>query len=128
MSETRNILLAEDDLNDVQVMLAALAEQKLAAKVDVARDGAEALDYLFRQGRFATRKSGDPILVLLDLMMPKVNGLEVLQRIKADEKLKTVPIVALTCMRESAEVKRCYEYGVNAYVVKPVGFADFMRL
>jgi CheY-like chemotaxis protein len=91
------------------------------------RDGAEALDYLFRRGKFATRPDGNPVVVLLDLKMPKVNGLEVLHKIKTDEKLKTVPVVALTSSRESPDVKRCYDYGVNAYVVKPVGFSDFIN-
>jgi CheY-like chemotaxis protein len=119
--------LAEDDPNDVELTLAALAEHNLANQVEVVRDGAEALDYLFRRGKFATRPDGNPVVVLLDLKMPKVNGLEVLHKIKTDEKLKTVPVVALTSSRESPDVKRCYEYGVNAYVVKPVGFPDFIN-
>jgi CheY-like chemotaxis protein len=120
-------LLAEDDPNDVELTLTALAEHNLANKVEVVRDGAEALDYLFRRGKFATRPDANPVVVLLDLKMPKVNGLEVLHKIKTDEKLKTVPVVALTSSRESPDVKRCYEYGVNAYVVKPVGFPDFIN-
>ena len=125
MNEIRNILLAEDDPNDVELTLSALAEQKLAANVEVVRDGAEAPDYLFRRGKFASRPSGDPVVVLLDLKMPKVNGLEVLHRIKTDENLKRVPVVAFASSQDSANVKRCYEYGVNAYVVKPVGSPDF---
>ena len=127
MDEIKSILLAEDDPNDVELTLAALAEHNLANKVEVVRDGAEALDYLFRRGQFATRPDGNPVVVLLDLKMPKVNGLEVLHKIKTDEKLKTVPVVALTSSRESPDVKRCYDYGVNAYVVKPVGFPDFIN-
>ena len=127
MDEIRSILLVEDDPKDVELTLAALAEHNLANKVEVVRDGAEALDYLFRRGKFATRPEGNPVVVLLDLKMPKVNGLEVLHRIKTDEKLKTVPVVALTSSRESPDVKRCYDYGVNAYVVKPVGFPDFIN-
>lgn len=127
MKEIGRILLAEDDPNDVELILAALAEHNLANKVEVVRDGAEALDYLFRRGKFATRPDLNPVVVLLDLKMPKVNGLEVLHKIKTDEKLKTVPVVALTSSRESPDVKRCYEYGVNAYVVKPVGFPDFIN-
>ena len=127
MDEIKSILLAEDDPNDVELTLAALAEHNLANKVEVVRDGAEALDYLFRQGKFATRPGGNPVLVLLDLKMPKVNGLEVLHKIKTDEKLKTIPVVALTSSRESPDVRRCYDYGVNAYVVKPVGFPDFIK-
>jgi CheY-like chemotaxis protein len=127
VDEIRNILLAEDDPNDVELTLAALAEHNLANKVEVVRDGAEALDYLFRRGRFATRPDGNPVVVLLDLKMPKVTGLEVLHKIKTDEKLKLVPVVVLTSSRESPDVKGCYDYGVNAYVVKPVGFSDFIN-
>jgi len=127
LNESRNILLAEDDRNDAEITLVALAEHNLDAKVEVVRDGAEALDYLFRRGKFAGRESDDPIVVLLDLKMPKVNGLEVLQKMKADEKLKTVPVVALTSSRESRDVEECYAHGVNAYVVKPVGFPDFIN-
>ena len=127
MDEIRSILLVEDDPKDVELTLAALAQHNLANKVEVVRDGAEALDYLFRRGQFATRPDGNPVVVLLDLKMPKVNGLEVLHRIKTDEKLKTIPVVALTSSRESPDVRRCYDYGVNAYVVKPVGFPDFIN-
>ena len=127
MDEIKSILLAEDDPNDVELTLAALAEHNLANKVEVVRDGAEALDYLFRRGKFATRPDGNPVVVLLDLKMPKVNGLEVLHKIKTDEKLKAVPVVVLTSSREASDVKRCYDYGVNAYVVKPVGFPDFIN-
>ena len=127
MDEIKSILLVEDDPKDVELTLAALAQHNLANKVEVVRDGAEALDYLFRRGQFATRPDGNPVVVLLDLKMPKVNGLEVLHRIKTDEKLKTIPVVALTSSRESPDVRRCYDYGVNAYVVKPVGFPDFIN-
>ena len=127
MDEIKNILLAEDDPNDVELTLAALAEHNLANKVEVVRDGAEALDYLFRRGKFATRPDGNPAVVLLDLKMPKVTGLEVLHKIKTDEKLKSIPVVVLTSSRESPDVRGCYDYGVNAYVVKPVGFSDFIN-
>jgi len=127
VDEIKNILLAEDDPNDVELTLAALAEHNLANKVEVVRDGAEALDYLFRRGEFATRPDGNPVVVLLDLKMPKVTGLEVLHKIKTDDKLKLVPVVVLTSSRESPDVKGCYDYGVNAYVVKPVGFSDFIN-
>ena len=127
MSKAEGILLAEDDPNDVELTLAALAELNLADKVQVVHDGAEALDYLYRRGKFATRGDANPIVVLLDLKMPKVDGLEVLQIIKTDEKLKTVPIVALTSSRESPDVLRCYDYGVNAFVVKPVGYPEFVN-
>jgi len=127
LDEIKSILLVEDDPKDVELTLAALAQHNLANKVEVVRDGEEALDYLFRRGKFATRPDGNPVVVLLDLKMPKVNGLEVLHRIKTDEKLKTIPVVALTSSRESPDVRRCYDYGVNAYVVKPVGFPDFIN-
>ena len=127
MNKGKGILLAEDDPNDVELTLAALAELNLAEKVEVVRDGAEALDYLYRRGKFATRADANPVVVLLDLKMPKVDGLEVLQKIKTDEKLKTVPIVALTSSRESPDVLRCYDYGVNAFVVKPVDYSDFVN-
>jgi len=125
--EIKNILLAEDDLHDVELTLAALGEHNLANKVTVARDGAEALDYLYRRGEFKTRTPGNPILMLLDLKMPKVNGLEVLKTIKADDDLKTIPIVVLTSSRETPDLTECYRHGVNAYVVKPVDFGDFMK-
>jgi len=125
--EIKNILLAEDDLHDVELTLAALGEHNLANKVTVVRDGAEALDYLYRRGAFKTRPPGNPILMLLDLKMPKVNGLEVLKAIKADADLKTIPIVVLTSSRETPDLTECYRHGVNAYVVKPVDFGDFMK-
>jgi len=125
--EIKNILLAEDDLHDVELTLAALGEHNLANKVTVVRDGAEALDYLYRRGAFETRAPGNPILMLLDLKMPKVNGLEVLKAIKADDDLKTIPIVVLTSSRETPDLTECYRHGVNAYVVKPVDFGDFMK-
>jgi CheY-like chemotaxis protein len=125
--EIKNILLAEDDLHDVELTLAALGEHNLANKVTVVRDGAEALDYLYRRGEFKTRTPGNPILMLLDLKMPKINGLEVLKTIKADDDLKTIPIVVLTSSRETPDLTDCYRHGVNAYVVKPVDFGDFMK-
>lgn len=125
--EIKNILLAEDDLHDVELTLAALGEHNLANKVTVVRDGAEALDYLYRRGEFKTRTPGNPILMLLDLKMPKVNGLEVLKAIKSDDDLKTIPIVVLTSSRETPDLTECYRHGVNAYVVKPVDFGDFMK-
>lgn len=126
MSELKRILLAEDSPNDVELTLAALAEFRLANDVDVVRDGAEALDYLFRRGSYAGREGGNPAVVLLDLKMPKVDGLEVLRQIKEHPRLKTMPVVMLTSSREEADLVRSYELGVNGYVVKPVEFADFM--
>ena len=127
MTNFKKILLVEDDLRDVELTLAALEEQQMANKVEVVRDGEQALEYLYRRGKFAARAGGHPILVLLDLKMPKVNGLEVLRVIKADEDLKRIPVVVLSSSRETPDLAQCYTQGVNAYVVKPVDFAEFMK-
>jgi CheY-like chemotaxis protein len=124
----KNILLVEDDPRDVELTLAALEEHHLANKVAVVRDGAEALDYLYHRGEFKTRADGNPIVVLLDNKMPKVSGLEVLKTIKADAHLKMIPVVALTSSRETPDLIEFYKYGVNAYVVKPVDFSEFMKV
>ena len=123
----KTILLVEDDPRDVELTLAALEDHRLANKVVVVRDGEQALDYLYRRGKFKLRAGGDPILVLLDIKMPKVNGLEVLKIIKADEHLKIIPVVVLSSSREAPDLIECYQHGVNAYVVKPVDFAEFMK-
>jgi CheY-like chemotaxis protein len=123
----KNILLVEDDMRDVELTLAALEEYHLANKVFVVHDGAEALDYLYHRGKFATRAPGNPVVVLLDNKMPKVGGLEVLKIIKADEYLKTIPVVVLTSSRETPDLIEFYKHGVNAYVVKPVDFSEFME-
>ncbi len=123
----RKILLAEDDPNDVELTLTALGERHLANEVDVVKNGAEALDYLFRRGEFAERGNGNPAVVLLDIKMPKVDGLEVLRQIRADPKLRFVPVVMLTSSREEGDLLRSYELGVNAYVVKPVDFDQFVH-
>jgi len=122
----KTILLVEDDRQDVELMLAALAEHNLANSVTVVANGADALDYLFRRGKFESRTSDDPIVVLLDNKMPKIDGLEVLKIIKADKHLKMIPVVALTSSRETPDLVAFYKHGVNAYVVKPVDFSDFM--
>ena len=126
MTVLRRILLAEDSANDVELTLAALAAHRLANQVDVVRDGAEALDYLRRRGSYQERAPGNPGVLLLDLQMPKVNGLEVLEQMKGDPLLMTIPVVMLTSSREEGDLIKSYELGVNAYVVKPVEFADFM--
>jgi CheY-like chemotaxis protein len=126
MNELHSILLAEDNPNDVELTLAAFSEHNLANEVFVVSDGEEALDYLFRRGRFKDRPNGNPAVILLDLKMPKVDGLEVLRIIKQDEKLKNIPVVMLTSSREEPDLVRSYKFGVNAYVVKPVGFQSFM--
>jgi CheY-like chemotaxis protein len=123
----KSILLAEDDPRDVELTLAALEENHLANKVAVVGNGEEALDYLYRRGKFKMRAGGNPIVVLLDNKMPKVNGLEVLKTIKADEHLKTIPVVVLTSSRETPDLIEFYNHGVNAYVVKPVDFSEFMK-
>ena len=117
--EAKEILLAEDDPRDIELTLAALEEHNLANKVVVARDGVEALDYLYRRGQFAGRPAGHPVVVLLDLKMPKVDGLEVLRQVKDDPLLKTIPIVVLTSSRQDQDIVESYRLGVNAYVVKP---------
>lgn len=121
------ILLAEDSVQDVELTLNALAEHNIGNFVTVVRDGAEALDYLFKRGSYAERENGNPVLLLLDLKMPKVDGLEVLRTVKADPRLRTIPVVMLTSSREEQDVVRSYELGVNAYVVKPVEFEKFVR-
>jgi CheY-like chemotaxis protein len=127
MTELRQILLAEDNPNDVELTLAALGENHLANEVVVMRDGAETLDYLYRRNAFATRPVGNPALLLLDLKMPKVDGIEVLRQVKSDPRLKSIPVVVLTSSREEQDLLRTYDLGVNAYVVKPVGFPDFVE-
>ena len=127
MVKFKRILLAEDNLDDIELTLRVLAEYHLANKVDVVRDGVETLDYLFRRGRFADRPPGNPALLLLDNKMPRVDGLEVVRRVKADERLKTIPVVMLTSSREQGDLFKSYELGVNAYVIKPVDFYDFVN-
>src|SRR3989338_8000655 len=126
MEDLKRILLAEDSVKDVELTLTALEEKHLANKVDVVRDGEEALDYLYRRGRFQSRPGDNPAVVLLDIKMPKVNGLEVLRQIKSDERLKTIPVVVLTSSREERDLTESYKLGVNAYVVKPVDFSQFV--
>lgn len=127
MIEFGRVLLVEDDPNDVELTLSALGEHNLANDVVVARDGEEALDYLYCRGRFAARPEGHPIVVLLDLKMPKVDGLEVIRQLKQDERLRCVPLVVLTSSRESRDLEECYRLGVNAFVVKPVRFGEFVE-
>jgi CheY-like chemotaxis protein len=124
----KTILLAEDDPGDVELTLAAMEENQLADNVAVVKNGEEALDYLYRRGKFRLRARGNPVVVLLDNKMPKVNGLEVLKTIRADDDLKAIPVVALTSSRETPDLVEFYRYGVNAYVVKPVDFSEFMRV
>src|ERR1700704_5628318 len=127
MADLRHILLAEDSANDVELTLAALKTNHVLNDVVVTRDGAETLDYLWRRNAYADRSGGDPVLMLLDLKMPKVDGLEVLRQVKSSVPFKTMPIVVLTSSREEQDVVRSYDLGVNAYVVKPVDFHDFVE-
>jgi CheY-like chemotaxis protein len=126
VNAVKHILLVEDNLRDAELALAALAEQQLANEVVHVRDGVEALDYLWRRGSFAGRSDGQPVVVLLDLKMPRVNGLEVLRTIKADPKLKVIPVVMMTSSREERDLVAGYESGANAYVVKPIEFSAFV--
>jgi DNA-binding response OmpR family regulator len=129
--EARNklgrILLVEDDPKDVELTLTALEEYNLANEVIVVRDGEEALEYLYSRGKFKTRSSDNPSVMLLDLKLPKVDGLEVLKQIKSEEKLRMVPVVVLTSSKEEKDMVASYRLGVNAYVVKPVDFHEFVN-
>lgn len=126
MVQLKRILLVEDNPNDAELTLEALAEHNLANGVLLVQDGEEALDYLFCRGKYQGHECNDLSVILLDLKLPKVDGLEVLRIIKSDERLKTVPVVVLTSSREERDLIESYRLGVNAYVVKPVNFHDFM--
>jgi CheY-like chemotaxis protein len=127
MADLKPILLVDDNPNDIELTLAALSENRLANEVVVVRDGAEALDYLYRRGIFKLRSDGNPAVVLLDLKLPKVDGMQVLETIKNDTNLKQVPVVMLTSSQEERDLLRSYRLGVNAYVVKPVDFSEFVN-
>jgi CheY-like chemotaxis protein len=127
IAELKRILLAEDNANDVELTMTALRENNVLNEVVVVRDGAEALDYLFQREGFRQRGGGNPALLLLDLKMPKVDGIEVLRQVKADPALKTIPVVVLTSSREEQDLVRTYDLCVNAYVVKPVDFHEFIE-
>jgi len=127
MGSLKRILLAEDSPKDVELTLAALSEHRLANDVLHVPDGAEALDYLYCRGRFEGRPEGLPVVVLLDIKMPKVDGLEVLRRIRSEPRLASLPVVILTSSREEADIIEGYRLRVNAYVVKPVAFPDFVE-
>ncbi|HYZ84183.1 MAG TPA: response regulator [Bryobacteraceae bacterium] len=127
MNGLGRILLVEDDPKDVELTLTALEEYNLANEVVVAPDGEKALDYLYYRGSFMRRSRENPAVLLLDLKLPKVNGLEVLQQIKSDDDLKMIPVVVLTSSREERDMVASYKLGVNAYVVKPVDFHEFVN-
>ena len=127
MTLLKLILLVEDSLRDAELILDALEPHQIGGEVVHVLDGAEALDYLYRRGDFSSRPEGHPILILLDLKLPKVDGLEVLQQIKGDAALKFIPVVMMTSSRQEQDLIRSYELGVNAYVVKPMKFQDFVE-
>jgi DNA-binding response OmpR family regulator len=127
MNKLGRILLVEDDPKDVELTLTALEEYNLANEVIVARDGEEALEYLYSRGKFKTRSSDNPAVMLMDLKLPKVDGLEVLKQIKSEEKLRMMPVVVLTSSKEEKDMVASYKLGVSAYVVKPVDFHEFVN-
>ena len=126
MNILRTILLVDDSPRDTELALDALEKYKIANEIVTLRDGAEAFDYLFHRGPYAETKPPRPVVVLLDLKMPKVDGLEVLRQIKSDPQLKLIPVVVMTSSREEQDVVKSYELGVNAYIVKPVNFHAFV--
>ena len=125
MHHIPRILLVEDNPNDVELTMAAFEENSLANEVFVVHDGEQALDYLYRRGDFRLRTEGNPALILLDIKMPKIDGIEVLRAIKSDQNLMTIPVVMLTSSREEQDLIETYKNGVNGYVVKPVDFQEF---
>ena len=127
MANLGRILIVEDDPNDVELTMTALSEYNLANEVVITRDGQQALDYLYCRGEFTGRPDDNPAVMLLDLKLPKVDGLEVLQRVKSDERLKMIPVVVLTSSHEEKDLLATYQLGVNAYVVKPVDFQEFVN-
>ncbi|MBW8325988.1 MAG: response regulator [Prolixibacteraceae bacterium] len=125
MIRLKKILLVEDNPNDIELTLEALDEQNLANRVIVMNDGVEAMEYLQYKGKYKDREKENPAVILLDIKMPRMDGIEVLEAIKSSTELKMVPVVILTSSREEPDLKKCYDLGVNAYVVKPVNFKDF---
>ena len=127
MDKLLRILIVDDNENDLELTMDAFNEHKLANNIDIAVDGEEALDYLNKRGKFASRETGNPILIILDLKLPKIGGIEVLREIKSTKETKFIPVVVLTSSREESDIIKSYSYGVNAYVVKPVEFEDFVN-
>jgi CheY-like chemotaxis protein len=127
MNNIRTILLAEDNPRDVELTLEAISEYNIANRVSVVKDGVEVMEYLNCTGKYKTRKRSNPAVILLDIKMPRMDGIEVLEAIRKDPFLRLIPIVMLTSSREEPDLKRCYELGVNAYVVKPVDFKEFIQ-
>ncbi len=127
METIKRILLVEDDPGDVELTLNALSEYSLANEIVVARDGVEALDYLYLREKFSSRAKGNPVVILLDLKMPRMDGIQVLKRLKSDERMRLIPVVILTSSREDRDLGECYSLGISAYVVKPVRFTEFVE-
>jgi two-component system response regulator len=128
MTKAIEVLLVEDNASDAEMTILALNKNNLANKLLHVKDGAAALDFLFAEGEYADRQvENNPKIILLDLKMPKISGIEVLQKIRADERTKTIPVVVLTSSKEDPDIKKCYEMGVNSYVVKPVEFDEFQK-
>ncbi len=127
MKTIKRILLAEDDPRDVELTLNALSEYNLANEVAVVRDGVEALDYLYGRETFSSRPEGNPVVILLDLKMPRMDGIQVLKKLKSDERMRLIPVVILTSSREDRDLEECYSLGISAYVVKPVRFTEFVE-
>jgi CheY-like chemotaxis protein len=127
METLKRILLVEDDQRDIELTLTALGEHNLANEIMIARDGVEALDYLYRRGEFALRPEGNPVVILLDIKMPRLDGIQVLMQLKSDEQMRFVPVVILTSSSESRDLEEAYRLGANAYVVKPVRFTEFVE-
>lgn len=123
----RDILVVEDNANDVELMLLSLGELKLANDIVIVRDGVEGLDYLYKRGRFTAREGGQPLFMMLDLNMPRMGGIDMLVEMRRDDSLRTLPVVIMTSSREDPDLRRCYDLGINAYVVKPVDFDQFSR-
>jgi CheY-like chemotaxis protein len=125
-TEVKRILIVDDSAKDVELVIAALTEKNLANEVDVAEDGVEALDYLYKRGKFADFKNGNPAVILLDIKMPRMNGIEVLRHIRTDPKFKFIPVIMVTSSREEKDLVESYKLGANSYVVKPVDIVQFI--
>jgi two-component system response regulator len=126
MESAIDIMLVEDNPNDIELAVYAFRKNNIESRTLIVRDGVEALDYIFSRGRYAERRPQDiPRIILLDLKLPKLNGLEVLKQIKSDDTMKKIPVIALTTSKEQSDVNSCYALGVNSYLVKPVVFAEF---
>jgi len=126
-AEVKRILIVDDSPKDVELTLSALRDKNLANKVIVAEDGEEALDYLYKRGKFANSEKGNPGVILLDIKMPKMNGIEVLKHIRSDPKLKYIPVIMVTSSREEKDLVESYKFGANSYVVKPVDIVQFFE-